>query len=314
MIATGQQPNKLPITGSEYTLSSDDVFNMEVLPKRVTFIGGGFVSMELATMLNSAGSVVDIVEFAERPLKAFNAEHVAIVMAEMRAQGVNFHFGQAVAKVEKLTAGYQVTTAQGLKLDTDMVVDTSGRVPNVEKLNLAAAGIDYDRAGIIVNDHFETNVTGVYALGDVAKKRVPKLTSTAHYEGKYLSAYLTQQVTGKLDYPVVATAAFTFPQIAQVGVSLEEAQSSDDYQVKEYDLAKTAHAYVGTNDMEAKLALIFNQREQLVGAAEVSQTAVDDINNFVDIIGSNTTKKAWHQVAIPVFPSLAYKVHDLAGQ
>lgn len=314
IIATGQRSNKLPIEGSEYTLSSDDVFDMEQLPERITFIGGGFVSMELATMLSAAGAVVDIIEFADRPLKAFSAEQVPVVMKEMAAQGVQFHLNQAVDQVIKTDQGYRVHTKQGLTINTSVVVDASGRVPNVEKLNLDEIGIKHGRLGISVDDHLETTVKGVFALGDVIEKTAPKLTSTAQFEGEYLSAYLSGQQTTGLHYPVVATAAFTFPQVAQAGVSLDEARDDSRYRVADYDLAQSEHVYVGLNDMTAKLTLIFDQQDKLVGAAEVSQTAADDIDNFVDIIGLALDKDDWRRKFISVFPALAYKTRDLIGK
>lgn len=314
IIATGQRPNKLPIEGSELTLNSDNVFDMEQLPTHITFIGGGFVSMELATMLAAAGAKVDIVEFADRPLKAFSAEHVPIVMKELEAQGVTFHLNQAVTKVEKVGDQYKVNTKQGLVIKTDAVVDTSGRVPNIEQLNLDAVGITHDRGGIVVDGHLQTNLQGVYALGDVVSKTAPKLTSTAQFEGEYLGAYLSGDRADELQYPPIATAAFAFPQIAQAGVRLDEARKDSRYRISDYDLAQAEHMYAGMNDMDAKLSLIFDEADRLVGAAEVSQTAADDIDNFIDIIGLELPKDAWRRQFIPVFPALSYKTRDMIGE
>ncbi|GAX00669.1 dihydrolipoyl dehydrogenase family protein [Secundilactobacillus silagei] len=210
IIATGQQPHKLPIKGSEYTLSSNDVFVMQELPERITMIGGGFVSMELASILTAAGVQVDVLEAAKRPLGAFNPAHVEQIVREMSAQGVQFHFNERVAAVNKMPTGFEVVTENGLRVPANQVVDASGRVPNVERLDLQKVGITYSSHGISVNGHLETNVPGVYAAGDVIDKRVPKLTSTAQFEGEYLGRYLASRTQAEIIYPTIAQAAFTF--------------------------------------------------------------------------------------------------------
>ncbi|MFP3846257.1 dihydrolipoyl dehydrogenase family protein, partial [Priestia filamentosa] len=205
VIATGQKPNKLPIEGSELTFSSNDVFSLDTLPESIVFIGGGFVSMELAVILNAAGAHVEIIEFADRPLKAFYSEHVKDVVQEMEGQGIIFHFNHAINKVEKSGDKYVVTSKQGLTIETDYVVDGSGRVPNIDKLNLDEVGVEYDRGGVLVNDYLETNVKGVYAIGDVVSKDplvAPKLTSTSVFEGEYLSNYLEGKTNDPIKYPV----------------------------------------------------------------------------------------------------------------
>ncbi|MGK9185311.1 NAD(P)/FAD-dependent oxidoreductase [Priestia filamentosa] len=312
VIATGQKPNKLPIEGSELTFSSNDVLSLDTLPESVVFIGGGFVSMELAVILNAAGAHVEIIEFADRPLKAFYSEHVKDVVQEMEDQGIIFHFNHAINKVEKNGDKYVVTSKQGLTIETDYVVDGSGRIPNIDKLNLDEVGVEYDRGGVLVNDYLETNVKGVYAIGDVVSKNplvAPKLTSTSVFEGEYLSNYLEGKTNDPIKYPVIGSAAFTFPQIAQVGVNVSKALESEDYEVVNYDLTSDFF-YTGTNDYNAKLSLVFDKNKKLVGASEVSQTAADDINNFVDIIGLDLDKREWKEKFLPIFPSIAYKTRD----
>lgn len=312
IISTGQKPNKLPIEGSELTFSSDDVLSLDTLPENVVFIGGGYVSMELAVILNAAGAHVEIVEFADKPLTAFYSEHVKDLVQEMKDQGIVFHFNHAITKVEKNDYKFIVKSKQGLSLETDYVVDGSGRVPNIDSLNLDKVGIHYDRGGIMVNDYLETNVKGIYAAGDVVSKNpliAPKLTSTSQFEGEYLSDYLEGKISNPINYPVIASAAFTFPQIAQAGISVSQALEDKNFKVVHYDLTPDFF-YTGTNDYNAKLSLVFNQNNKLVGASEVSQTAADDINNFVDIIGLDLDKNVWKEKFLPIFPSVAYKTRD----
>lgn len=188
VIATGVKAHQLAIPGKELTHSSNDVLDLADLPQRVTFIGGGYVSMELATVLNAAGAEVTIIEHAPSALGAFYKEHVDVVVSQMKARGIKFHFGQSVNGVKRQGSAFQVTTAEGLQVATDYVVDATGRTPNVDRLNLAAAGVTNDRQGILVDDHLQTNVAGIYAAGDVVKKDptiAPRLTPVAQFEGAY---------------------------------------------------------------------------------------------------------------------------------
>lgn len=316
VIATGQKPNKLPIEGSELTISSNEVFNLDKLPEHITFIGGGFVSMELAVILNAAGAKVEVVEFADRPLMPFYKEHVKYVVEEMEQQGIKFHFNNGISKVEKIGDKYQVTSQQGLVLQTDLVVDASGRVPNIDQLGLDKIGIKTDRGGILVDGNLQTNLNGIYAAGDVVSKNpqvAPKLTSTAQFEGEYLSSLFQNQTTQAIKYPVVATAAFTFPQIAQVGVSIDEARDNPELTVVDHQhMADSDFFYTGTNDYNAQLSLVFDSDNKLVGASEVSQSAADDIDNFVHLVGLGLTRKDWAEKYLPVFPALAYKLRYFA--
>ncbi|MGX6428717.1 dihydrolipoyl dehydrogenase family protein [Levilactobacillus yonginensis] len=308
IIATGLKAHQLPITGSELTHNSNDVLALKTLPQRVTFIGGGYVSMELATVLNAAGADVEIIEHSPRALGPFYDQHVAVVVAQMEARGIKLHFGQSVDAVRQMTGGLAVSTAEGDTYHADYVVDATGRMPNVDSLNLAAAGVSADTQGIIVDDHLQTNVAGIYAAGDVVKKAgevAPKLTPVAQFEGAYLAGDLAKPIA----YPVTGTGSFTFPQIAQVGVAVTTAQTDDRYHLKKMALAPD-FAYAGTNDQDAELIGVFDQSNRLVGASEVSQTATDDVNQLVSVIALGLTARDFQEKQIMIFPTLGTKLKD----
>ena len=169
------------------------------------------------------------------------------------------------------------------------------------------------RDAIIVNNHLETNIKGIFAAGDVVSKNsliAPKLTSTAQFEGEYLSKYLQNTNIGEIQYPIVGSAVFTFPQIAQVGLSVSEARKSEFHKVVDYELSNYDFFYSGTNDNNAKLSLVFDNNNILVGASEISQTATDGINSFIHIIGLKLSDKEIKEHYLPIFPSIGYKVRD----
>ena len=146
--------------------------------------------MEFATMSAKLGSEVHIIEYADRALVAYQENYIDSVVAKMTAEGVYFHFKQAVQVVEETTAGLRVTTAQSLELETDYVLDVTGRIPNVENLGLDELGIAYNRSGIVVNEYLQTSVPSIFASGDIIDKNIPCLTSTASFESDYIAAYI----------------------------------------------------------------------------------------------------------------------------
>jgi len=308
VIATGVTANQLPIPGKELTHNSNDVLDLAELPQRVLFIGGGYVSMELATVLSAAGASVEIVEHAPHALGAFYQPHVNVVVKQMQARGIKFHFGQSVNAVTQTGTDFSVTTVEGDSYTADYVIDATGRRPNIDKLNLAAAGVETNRQGIIVDDHLATNVAGIYAAGDVVAKSpavAPKLTPVAQFEG----AYLTATDDEPIHYPVTGTGSFTFPQVAQVGVPVAEATADSRYHLKKMALSPD-FAYAGTNDQDAELIGVFDHEQRLVGAAEVSQTATDDMNQLVSVIGLGLTAKDFQQKQILIFPTLGTKLKE----
>lgn len=308
VIATGERANKLKIPGREYTHDSNDILDLEELPEHVVFIGGGVVSMELATVMAAAGAKVDIIEYAERPLLAFSRKHVLTTLEVMKKRGINFHFNQGVTSVNKRGAKFIVETSTGMQIAVDYVVDASGRVANLDQLGLENTDVQYSSKGIVVNSHLQTHVKNIFALGDVLDKTQPHLVPTAQFEAEYL---VNQFLTGEsqpITYPIIGMSVFTFPQVAQVGVSVDMARQNHDYSVVDIDnLWKTDMEYRGVNDQHASLSLVYNQKDELVGAAESSQSAVNDINGFIPLIGLKVTKEQMKENYQLIFPAIAYK-------
>lgn len=285
VIATGRKPRQLPFPGQEYMLTSTDVFDLEQVPTKAAIIGSGYVGMEIATLLAAAGVKVTMIQRSARPLRSFNRQHVEQLVAEMKnTLSVKFSFNTSVKAINKLPAGYEVETNDG-QVDTyDEVINASGRVPNIASLNLVKAGVQFNERGIEVDGFLKTSADNIFAMGDVLDKEVPGLTPTAQFEADYLSAALTGKEDGLIKYPVIGTVAFTFPQLAQAGVKVDQ----------------------------ARLTLIFDRRDnRLVGAAEISQTAVDDINALIPVMSLDVDPTAWKTKMLMAFPGLAYKIRTL---
>lgn len=308
IIATGQTPNILDIPGKEYFHTSYDLLSLKELPQRITIIGAGFVGLELATLVAAAGAEVTIVVHSDRVLREFTkAEDEALVNA-MKQRGIKFSFNTDTQKVSQGKDGLLVTTDHG-EIQTDYVLDATGRHPNIEKLALENTDIEYDRHGINVDGHLMTTVDGVYAVGDVVNRKQPKLTPVAEFEGQYLFDYLTGKTDQDIVYPTIGQAAFTFPEVARAGVNPDDVAGDSQYQVKTVSL-KYGSLYAGQNDQISTLTLVFKDK-QLVGASEIGDYAADDINNFLPIIGLKINGDEYRQKVMAIYPTLGDKVAGL---
>ena len=308
IIATGQTPNILNIPGKEYLHTSYDLLSLKELPQRITIIGAGFVGLELATLVAAAGAEVTIVVHSDRVLREFTkAEDEALVNA-MKQRGMKFSFNTDTQKVTQGKDGLLVTTDHG-EIQTDYVLDATGRHPNIEKLALENTDIEYDRHGINVDGHLMTTVDGVYAIGDVVNRKQPKLTPVAEFEGQYLFDYLTGKTDQDIVYPTIGQAAFTFPEVARAGVNPDDVAGDSQYQVKTVSL-KYGSLYAGQNDQISTITLVFKD-QQLVGASEIGDYAADDINNFLPIIGLKINGDEYRQKVMAIYPTLGDKVAGL---
>lgn len=308
IIATGQTPHRLDIPGKEYLHTSYDLLSLKSLPKRICIIGAGFVGLELATLVAAAGADTTIIVHSDRALRQFTQKEDQALVAAMEQRGIKFIFNADTQAVEPNADGLQVVTDQGTQ-SADYVLDATGRQPNIDRLRLDHTHIEHDRHGIQVDQHLMTSVDGVYAIGDVVSRPQPKLTPVAEFEGRYLFNYLTGQTDQAIEYPTIGQAAFTFPELARVGVNADKVADDDRYQVKTVPL-KYASLYAGKNDQVSALTLVFKD-QHLVGASEIGDDAADDINNFVPVIGLKLDAKDYRQKLIAIYPTLADKVAGL---
>jgi glutathione reductase (NADPH) len=219
VIATGAKPRKLNIPGEEYITTSDQFLDLNSLPQRIVFIGGGYISMEFAHVALRADSVI-ILHRGKRLLEGFDPDLVQQLFEKTQHLGATIHLGSEVKAIEKSAGGLavhaQVAGAEK-KFEADLVVHGAGRVPIIEDLNLTAAAVDTDRQGIKVNDYLQSlSNPAAYAAGDAAASGGPPLTPVAGYEGRVVASNLLEGNHVKARYAGVPTVAFTIPPLASV--------------------------------------------------------------------------------------------------
>lgn len=310
IIATGRRPHELSIPGAKFLHDSSDVLSLSTLPEHTTFIGGGYVAIELATFLAAAGSQVTILVRGDRVLRHFYQKYSRELVVRMKQRGIQFEFETEPTRITQLSDKYVVELNQGGPIVTDYVVNASGRMPNIEKLDLSAAQIDYSTRGIDVDRHLQTNVKNIYAIGDVTSQDVPNLTPVAEFQAQYLFNSLEKGLTQPINYPAIGTGVFAFPQLAQAGINPDSVlEDGDNFEIREYELSQSS-LYAGQKE-RGLLTVVYDKANYIVGVSEISMSAVNDINYFVPIIGLRINKNEWHRNVLPIYPALADKIEGI---
>jgi glutathione reductase (NADPH) len=227
VIATGGRPIVPPVPGAELGITSDGFFELREQPQRVCVVGGGYIGVELAGVMRALGSEVTVVALESRVLETFDPIVSETVAHNMTQDGIDMHLPFAVAALERRDDGIAVIGKEHQALTGfDTVLWAVGRRPNTGHLNLAAAGVEVLPNGVVPTDVFQnTNVAGVYALGDITG-RAP-LTPVAIAAGRRLAERLfNDQPNRHLDYENIPTVVFAHPPAGAVGLTEKEARDS----------------------------------------------------------------------------------------
>jgi len=229
LIATGAWPAKLGIPGEQHLTRSDEFLELEKLPKRIIFVGGGYISFEFAHIAARAGAQVKILHRGAHPLVGFDPDLVTRLAQATRDLGIDLRLDTVVEAIEKDGNQFLVHASQkGAKqqFQIDLVVHGAGRIPEIEDLDLEKAGVEYQKRGVSVNEYLQSvSNAAVYAAGDAAASGGLPLTPVASMEGRVVAANLLEGNRHKPDYTGVSTAVFTIPPLASVGLQENAAKA-----------------------------------------------------------------------------------------
>lgn len=231
LIATGARARRPDIPGTEHMIDSAAFLELKSLPRRILFVGGGFISFEFAHIAARAGSRTVIVDRGERPLKAFDPDLVEMLVERGSAAGIEVQRRTELRAVARSPDGFAVTVEQDGRQRTvaaDLVVLGAGRVPQLGDLDLEAAGVEHGPGGVTVAGHMQSTTNpAVYAAGDAADTPALPLTPVAVIEGKVVASNMLKRAQTVPDYTGVPSVVFTVPELARVGMLEEEARTSD---------------------------------------------------------------------------------------
>jgi dihydrolipoamide dehydrogenase len=208
-------------------ISSTGALALEKVPERLVVVGAGVIGLELGSVWRRLGSKVTAIEYLDRILPGFDLEVASRFQKILEKQGFAFKLSSKVTGVTRDASGVTVSysSVDGATSDTiaaDVVLIATGRIPYTQGLGLEEAGVALERGRIVIDDHFATNVPGVYAIGDVV--RGPMLAHKAEDEGVAVAEILAGQA-GHVNYNVIPGVVYTSPEVASVGLTEEEAKA-----------------------------------------------------------------------------------------
>src|SRR3954465_13376451 len=229
LIATGGAPNHgLAIPGIEHVISSDEVFHLAALPRRIVIQGGGYIALEFACIFAGFGSDVTVIYRGDNILRGFDEDVRAHVRAEMEREGITILTGCTIERIDKLEKrGTEFTTrlSNGSSIASDRVMFAIGRHPNVPTLGLEKVGVPINPAngGIAVDGFSRTSVPNVYAIGDVTHRT--NLTPVAIREGHAFADTVFGKRPVEVDHSNIPTAVFCQPEVGTVGLTEAQARA-----------------------------------------------------------------------------------------
>jgi pyruvate/2-oxoglutarate dehydrogenase complex dihydrolipoamide dehydrogenase (E3) component len=302
VIATGSSPAVPPIPGLAQTphLTNETIFDLCELPSRLVVIGGGAIGLELGQAFRRLGAQVTIIE-AARPLANDDAECAQIVIDALDREGVEIRAGVSVQSARPTPGGVELAVRCGdveERVAGSHLLVAAGRAPNVEGLGLEEAGIEFTRAGIVVDGSLQTTNRRVYAIGDAAAGGM-MLTHVANYHAGLVIRHALFRLPVEVRYNAVPWVTFTDPELAHVGLTDEQARNQG-YRIRvmrwpycENDRAQAERMTVG----HAKV--VTDTRGRILGATIVGAHAGELIAPWTLAIGQGLNVRAVAEMVVP---------------
>lgn len=300
VLSPGGGPSVPHITGAQHGITSDGFFELEALPKKVAIIGGGYIGVELAGVLNALGAQVHIFARSNVLLKGFDSIIQQTLNKDYTAHGIVIHYD---SHIEKITNNKTLITSKGEFADFDKIIWAVGRNPMTQHLGLNNAGVQCDQQGFIPTDKFQvTNIDNIFALGD-ATGRMP-LTPVAIAAGRRLSDRLYNNMNDRhLDYNNIATVVFSHPPIGTIGLSENEANKKfDKVKIYQSEFTPMADALLDHKTTTALKLVCEGEDEKVVGCHVMGHGADEMLQGFSVAIKMGATKKQFDET-VAIHPS-----------
>lgn len=302
IIATGSESKTLPIADLDADMICDSTWllSTDTLPKRICIVGAGVIGMEFASILNSFGCEVSVVEFLKECLPALDGDIAKRLRKCLEKRGVAFYMQSGLKSAAK---GKVVFEKKGkeTELETEKVLLAVGRKPNVEGLGLDEVGIAYDKKGITVNDMMQTSVPGVYAIGDVNGRQM--LAHAAEMQGKRaVNSILGLQDDIRFD--IMPAAIFTNPEAACVGKTEELLKAEGMEYICQKHYYRANGKALAMNETEGMLKLLAGKNGLIIGCHVYGAHAADLVQEVSVLMCRNTTLQQLHDMT-HIHPTLS---------
>ena len=305
LIATGAWPVIPPVPGAEHGISSNEVFYIDELPKRVVIAGAGYIANEFAGIFHALGSKVTVVNRSDQILRGYDEQIRDRLFQISTQKGIEFIFNAPFEKIEKNADGSLCLKFEGHdQCETDLLLFAIGRTPNIKGLGLETAGVEIDDKGaVVVDKDNRSSVPSIYAVGDVTNRI--QLTPIAIREGQAFADTLFGNKPTRVDYDNVPNAVFSNPPMA--GVGLTERQAREQYgdpKIFTSDFRPMRNVLAGRNERSLYKLVVHPESDVVLGVHMISPDAPEILQVAAIAVKAGLTKAQFDQT-VALHPSMS---------
>lgn len=303
LIATGGAPFVPNFPGHELTITSNQAFFLDSLPERAVVVGGGYIAVEFSSIFNGLGVDTTLVYRGPMFLRGFDQDLRECLAREMTKKGVTLSFETHISEITAAPKGLYVYTDKHGKVQTDLVMYATGRVPNIAGLGLEKAGVATAVNGAVtVDDDYRTSVASIYAIGDVIDK--VQLTPVAIAEAMSVAHTLFGEER-QVDYEFIPTAVFSQPNIGTVGYTEDEARKKyRAIEIYRSEFRPLKHTLTGSDEKTLMKLIVDKASDRVVGVHMVGPDAGETIQGMAIALRAGATK-AIFDTTIGIHPTAA---------
>jgi len=292
LISVGGKPIKLNIPGSEFSWSSNEIFELEKLPESVLIIGGGYIACEFACIFNNLGIHVTQLLRSNNLLNGFDIDLSSSLKETMISSGIKLIFNDELLKIEKKEKFYDFILKSGQKCKAESFLYAIGREPNLDSLNIQELELKMNGKFIKVNAFNQTNQSNIFAIGDVIDK--PNLTPVAIEQGRVFADNFYGNLNRSINYEYIPKAVFSNPEIATVGLTEKEAKNlygEENIEIFKCKFKPMSNTFKNINS-KCLLKLVVNKsNDKVTGCHMFGESSAEIIQMASISISMGVTKK-----------------------
>lgn len=305
LVAVGGWPNIPDVPGlQEVAITSNEALDLQEKPQQIVIYGSGYIAVEFAGIFNALGSEVHLVYRGDMPLRGFDEDVRAHLADAISARGIILHQGVTISSVVQGNSKTDVHLSDGSSISCDIVMAATGRLPNTSTLGLEAAGVEVNSKGaILVNEHGQSNIPSIFAVGDVTDR--VNLTPVALTEGHIFADRYFGDKPRVMDHEKIASAVFSQPPIASVGLTEAEARTEyDDIAIYDSRFRAMRNTISGRDERTYMKLIVDVATDKVLGVHMVGPDAAEILQGIAIAVKMGATK-ADFDATIGIHPSAA---------
>ena len=304
LIAVGGWPVIPALAGSKHAITSNEIFFLPTLPRKMIIVGGGYIGVEFAGIFHGLGVEVTQLYWDRLFLRGFDDDCRETLTDEMRKKGIDLRFNADIEKIEKSGTGLRATLNEGATIEADQILYATGRVPNTASLGLEETGVQMkDSGAVVVDDYSKSNVESIYAIGDCTDRMM--LTPVAIAEGHAVAETLFNNNPMKPNYINVPSVVFSQPNLGTVGLTETEARERYiDIDVYKTTFRPLKHTLSGRGERTMMKIVVDHETDRVLGCHMVGPDAGEIIQGLAVAMNCGATK-AQFDATIGIHPTAA---------